>query len=93
MVEESNRENSAYLDAAEMTVPVESFSVKTLRDMAEKTAVDLSPDNRAGRYLRRTVSDPREETVSSEEITRFGDASEISALIDDQARAKGPRFT
>ncbi|MBD3241731.1 MAG: protein kinase [Chitinivibrionales bacterium] len=93
MTEENNREDNAFLDAAEKTVPVESFSAESLRDLAEKTAVDAAPDDSAGRYLRRTASDSREETASSETITRFGDTSEVPAQLGDQAPAQGPRFT
>lgn len=93
MTDREHNNDDALREAVEKTVPSDSFSSEAIRAMVEKTAVDSTPEETAGQFLRRTQSDPRDETASSETITRFGDTSEIPAQITDQAGDEGARFT
>ncbi|MBD3244113.1 MAG: protein kinase [Chitinivibrionales bacterium] len=93
MATDDKRQQDALREAVEKTVPAEDFSSEAIKDMVERTAVDETPDESAGLYLRRTASDSHEATAPSETITRFGDTSEVPAQLTDRADAQGPRFT
>ncbi|MBD3240950.1 MAG: protein kinase, partial [Chitinivibrionales bacterium] len=93
MSKEHDSARDALRDAVEQTVPARDFSPEAIREMAERTAVDATPEETAGRYLQRTASDPREDSASSETITRFGETSEIPSQLSDRAETEGPRFS
>ncbi len=88
----SAREHTPHRRALEQTVPASEFGPESAREAMSRTASDEWPEQTAGRYLRRTASDPTSRSATDETLGSFGDSSVVPPELAAGVDPAKPRF-